>query len=215
MKQQSMSIKKVALYGGTFDPIHRGHLDTLRMVIDTMQWDRVILIPAFVQPFKVGLGMTSPFDRYAMTVLATMDDRRFVVSKHEIEQEGVSYSVDTLRAFAARHPDMQFEWVIGDDNLPDLPRWRDVDRIFELANFVVLERKGAVRTPEEMLHRVCPPAMREKAGQIVFAGNPIVEASGTEIRKMVAAGRDVTSLVGKEVAEYIRRYGLYRAEEEP
>lgn len=208
-----MSIKRIALYGGTFDPIHRGHLDTLRMVVDTMEWDRVILVPAFVQPFKVDRGMTSPLDRYAMTVLATMDDRRFVVSKHELEQPGVSYSVDTLRAFAARHPDLQYEWVIGDDNLPDLPRWRDIDGIFELANFVVLERRGNVRTPEELLHRVCPPALRQRAGQIVFAGNPIVEASGTEIRRLVAAGEDVSDLVGKDVAEYIRRYGLYRTEE--
>jgi len=209
-----MSIKRIALYGGTFDPIHRGHLDTLRMVIDTMEWDRVILIPAFMQPFKVGLGTTSPLDRYAMAVLATMDDRRFVVSKHELEQEGVSYSVDTLRAFAARHPDMQFEWVIGDDNLPTLTQWRDVDRIFELANLVVLERRGGVRTPEELLHRVCPPSMREKSGQIIFAGNPLVDASGTEIRRLVAAGEDISGLVGAEVAEYITRYGLYRVEEE-
>lgn len=208
-----MSIKRIALYGGTFDPIHRGHLDTLRMVVDTMGWDRVVLIPAFVQPFKVDRGMTSPLDRYAMAVLATMDDRRFVVSKHELEQPGVSYSVDTLRAFAARHPDLQYEWVIGDDNLPTLPQWRDIDGILELANFVVLERKGNVRTPEELLQRVCPPALREGAGQIVFAGNPIVEASGTEIRRLVAAGRDVGELVGSDVAEYIRRYGLYRTEE--
>lgn len=208
-----MSIKRIALYGGTFDPIHRGHLDTLRMVVDTMGWDRVVLIPAFVQPFKIDRGMTSPLDRYAMAVLATMDDRRFVVSKHELEQPGVSYSVDTLRAFAARHPDLQYEWVIGDDNLPALPQWRDIDGIFELANFVVLERKGNVRTPEELLQRVCPPALRKGAGQIVFAGNPIVEASGTEIRRLVAAGRDVGELVGSDVAEYIRRYGLYRTEE--
>lgn len=208
-----MSIKRIALYGGTFDPIHRGHLDTLRMVVDTMGWDRVVLIPAFVQPFKIDRGMTSPLDRYAMAVLATMDDRRFVVSKHELEQPGVSYSVDTLRAFAARHPDLQYEWVIGDDNLPTLPQWRDIDGIFELANFVVLERKGNVRTPEELLQRVCPPALRQGAGQIVFAGNPIVEASGTEIRRLVAAGGDVGELVGNDVAEYIKRYGLYRTEE--
>lgn len=209
-----MSNKRIALYGGTFDPIHRGHLDTLRMVIDPMGWDRVILIPAFVQPFKVGRTVSSPLDRYAMAVLATMDDRRFVVSKHELEQEGVSYSIDTLRAFAARHRDLQFEWVIGDDNLPSLPKWRDVDGIFELANFVVLERKGGVRAPDELLHRVGPPALRKKSGQIVFAGNPRIEASGTEIRRMVAAGLDVSSLVGRDVAEYIVRYGLYRSEEE-
>jgi len=208
-----MSNKRIALYGGTFDPIHRGHLDTLRMAMDPMGWDRVILIPAFVQPFKLGRGSSSPLDRYAMTVLATMDDYRFVVSKHELEQEGISYSVDTLRAFAARHPDMQFEWVIGDDNLADLPKWRDVDRIFELANFVVLERNGGARAPEDMLHRVSPPSMRAKSGQIIFAGNPTVHASSTEIRRMVAAGQDVSGLVGDVVAEYIVRYGLYRTEE--
>jgi nicotinate-nucleotide adenylyltransferase len=179
-----------------------------------MGWDRVILVPAFVQPFKVGRPSSSPLDRYAMAVLATMDDRRFMVSKHELEQEAVSYSVDTLRAFAARHPDMQYEWVIGDDNLPDLPKWQDIEGILALANFVVLERKGGMPTPEELLHRVCPLSMREKSGNIVFAGNPLVEASGTEIRQLVAAGRDVSGLVGRDVAEYIVRYGLYRTEEE-
>ncbi len=209
-----MSTKRVALYGGSFDPIHRGHLDTLRMAIDAMGWYRVILIPAYVQPFKVGRRVTSPLDRYAMAVLATMDDRRFLVSKHEIEREAVSYSVDTLRAFAARHADMQLEWVIGDDNLPGLLRWRDLDGILALANFIVLERQSGVAVPEELLHRVCPASMREKAGNIVFAGNPTVKASGTEIRRMAAAGEDVSSLVGSDVAEYIVRYGLYRSEEE-
>lgn len=209
-----MSNKRIALYGGTFDPIHRGHVDTLRMVIDSMGWNRVILIPAFVQPFKVGRKVSSAVDRYAMAVLATMDDRRFVVSKSELEREAVSYSIDTLRAFAARHSDMQFEWVIGDDNLADLPKWKDLEGILALANFVVLERRGGVQTPEELIHRVCPPSMREKSGNIVFAGNPVVEASGTEIRRLVAEGKDVSSLVGGQVAEYIVRYGLYRTEEE-
>jgi nicotinate-nucleotide adenylyltransferase len=209
-----MSNKRIALYGGTFDPIHRGHLDTLRMTIDSMGWHRVILIPARVQPFKVGRSVASPLDRYAMAVLATMDDRRFLVSKRELERESVSYTFDTLREFASRHPDIQLEWVIGDDNLPDLPRWKDVDGILALANFVVLERKGGVHAPAELAGRVCPPSMRSKSGCIVFAGNPVVDASGTDIRRRVTAGEDVSSLVGRDVAEYIVRYGLYRAEEE-
>jgi nicotinate-nucleotide adenylyltransferase len=209
-----MSSKRIALYGGTFDPIHRGHLDTLRMAIDPMGWHRVILIPARLQPFKIAGGAASPLDRYAMAVLATMDDRRFVVSKRELERDAVSWSIDTIRAFASRHPDMQLEWVIGDDNLPGLPKWKDLDGILSLVNFVVLERSGGVRAPDTLVDRVCPPSIRAKSGCIVFAGNPVVEVSGTEIRRRVAAGEDVAGLVGREVAEYIVRYGLYRAEEE-
>ena len=205
--------ERVAIYGGTFDPIHRGHIEALDAVFDAMRWSRVILMPARTQPFKTGVQSSSPFDRYAMAVLATQDDPRFEVSKLELEREGVSYSVDTLESLRAFRAGTTFEWVIGDDNLAMLPKWRSLDRILELANFVVLERTGTRVLTPELEARVTTPESRGAAGAIVFAGNPRIEVSATDIRRRVATGEHFEDFVDRSVAEYISRNRLYVTED--
>lgn len=206
--------ERVAIYGGTFDPIHRGHVEALDAVFDAMGWSRIILMPARTQPFKVGLQTSSPFDRHAMAVLATQHDPRFEVSKLELEREGVSYTVDTLESVRASHPDRAIDWVIGDDNLALLPKWKSLDRILELANFVVLERAGLRDLPPELEARVTLPGERGDAGAIVFAGNPRIDVSATDIRRRVATGIHFEDFVDRSVAEYISRTRLYLTEDE-
>jgi nicotinate-nucleotide adenylyltransferase len=205
--------ERVAIYGGTFDPIHRGHIEALDAVFDGMGWSLVILMPARVQPFKLDHHAASPFDRHAMAVLATHDDPRFEVSKLELERDSVSYTVDTLEALHREHPDRSLEWVIGDDNLAMLQEWKALDRILELANFVVLARDGSTTLPESLASRVTTPEARGASGAIVFAGNPRIEVSATDIRRRVAAGEHFEDFVDRRVAEYISRNGLYQAEE--
>ena len=188
---------KIGICGGTFDPFHRGHLDPILAVRATMQWDRVIFIPAYVQPFKQDIETASPFHRFTMAALATETHDDFYVSTMELERGAVSYTIDTLRQLRTEYPDAAFDWIIGDDNLEKLHQWKSIDEIFQLARFVVLSRTGPIR-PSGLI------------GPIKFAQNPTVPISSTEIRTRLSEGRSIEDLVDARVSRYIQHYGLYR-----
>lgn len=200
---------KIGICGGTFDPFHRGHLDPILAVRDAMQWDRVLYIPAFVQPFKQGREFASPYHRFAMAALATEPHDRLFVSPLELERGAISYTVDTLTELRAHHRDATLDWIIGDDNLPKLPEWKNIERIFELANFTVLTR-GTHAMPDSLHLRVADPANRPQHGTIVFAENATVPVSSTEIRRRLRDGESIEDLVPPPVSRYIHHYELYR-----
>ncbi|HEU4887819.1 MAG TPA: nicotinate-nucleotide adenylyltransferase [Thermoanaerobaculia bacterium] len=200
---------KIGIYGGTFDPFHRGHLETALAARDTMQWDRIIFVPAFVQPFKQDRTFASPYHRFAMIAAATIDRDFLFASSVELERGRVSYTVETLEELRAQHPGDTLDWVIGDDNLEKLHEWKSPDRIFELANFAVLVRSGR-EVPADLASRVCDPDRRPAHGAISFAGNPIVTVSSTEVRQRVEDGQSIDELVPPPVSRYIHHYGLYR-----
>ncbi len=189
----------IGLCGGTFDPFHRGHLDPVLAIREAMQWDRVIYIPASRQPFKTVRPAASPYHRFAMAVLATQEHPSLYVSPIELERGGTSYTVDTLEELQKISPQATFDWVIGDDNVAELGKWKQIDRVVQLARFVVLTR-GAGSIP--------PPAI--PSGRIVFAGNTTVPISSTEIRARVHAGESIDGLVDPRVSRYIRHFGLYK-----
>jgi len=189
---------RIGICGGTFDPFHLGHLHPVLAARETIGWDRIIFVPAFVQPFKTKQAAASPLDRFAMTVLGTEEHDDVFVSKLELERDEVSYTVDTLEELHAANPGAKLDWVIGDDNLADLPKWRNVDRIFELADFVVLTRRNA-EVPDELKDR-----------PIHFARNATVPVSSTEIRRRVRAGEPIDELVDPRVSHYIHHYRLYK-----
>jgi nicotinate-nucleotide adenylyltransferase len=174
-----------------------------------MQWDRIVYIPAFIQPFKQNRATASPYHRFAMLTAATLEYDFMDASTMELERGRVSYSVDTLEALRAAHPDDTLDWIIGDDNLPQLGEWKSLDRIFELANFAVLTR-GNQEVPAPFTQRVCEPAVRPAHGAITFARNPTVPVSSTEIRRRVQEGQSIDELVPPPVSRYIQHYGLYR-----
>ena len=198
----------IGIYGGTFDPFHRGHLDPILAVRDAMQWDRVLYIPAYVQPFKQDRKAASPYHRFAMTVLATEPHERLHVSPRELERGAISYTVDTLTELRAEHPDDTLDWIIGDDNLEKLLEWKSIDTIFTLANFAVLTRGGQAILPV-LQSRVTAPHGRAPHGSIVFAENATVPVSSTEIRRRVRAGEPIEELVPPPVSRYIHHYELY------
>jgi nicotinate-nucleotide adenylyltransferase len=199
---------RIGICGGTFDPFHRGHREPIAAVRESLGWSQVLYVPAWVQPFKTGQALTSGYHRFAMTVLATCDDAWSEVSPWELERERVSYTVDTLEMLAAARPEATLEWSIGDDNLPALLAWKSLDRIFELANFIVLHR-GEAAVPPELQWRVTAADGRGRAGHIVFAANRTVPVSATEIRRRLAAGEPVDAFVDPRVARYIQRHRLY------
>ena len=200
---------KIGICGGTFDPFHRGHLEPVLAVRAAMQWDRVIYIPAFIQPFKQNRATASPYHRFAMLTAATLDYGFMDASTMELERGHVSYSVDTLEELRVAHPEDTLDWIIGDDNLPQLGEWKSLDRIFELANFAVLTR-GNQEVPSPYTKRVCEPAARPAHGAIAFARNPTVPVSSTEIRRRVQEGQPIDELVPPPISRYIQHYGLYR-----
>lgn len=189
---------RIGICGGTFDPFHRGHLHPVLAAREAVGWDRILYIPALVQPFKTKRSTASALDRFAMTVLATEEHEDVYVSKLELERSEISYSVDTLEELHRENPGATFDWIIGDDNLADLHKWRNLDRIFELASFVVLTR-GHANVPDDLKHR-----------PIAFARNATVPVSSTEIRRRVRAGEPIGELVDPRVAHYIHHYELYK-----
>lgn len=207
---------RIGICGGTFDPFHRGHLDPILAVRDTMQWDRVIFIPAQMQPFKQDRVTASGYHRFAMAVLATDGDERLHVSPRELERGAISYTVDTLTALREEYTDATIDWIIGDDNLPTLTAWKSLDRIFELGNFAVLARTGDApgehrfTGTDGLQERVVAVRDRPSHGAIVFAENATVPVSSTEIRRRVRAGEPIEELVPPPVSRYIHHYDLYR-----
>jgi len=201
---------RIGILGGTFDPIHRGHLEPVREIAGEMGWDRILVIPAFRQPFKEESESASGYHRFAMAVLACEGDARFRADPIELERGETSYSVDTLEALRGRI-DGRFDWIIGDDQLADLERWRSIDRILELANFVVLRRggNGEDDLPRRLRDRVRAAGERGDSGAIVFAANAIVPVSATGIRQRIREGERVGDCLDRSVADYIERVGLY------
>ena len=189
---------RIGICGGTFDPFHRGHLETVLAVRETMQWDRVLYIPAWRQPFKTDRDSAPGPHRFAMTALAIRDHDMLYVSPIELDRGGVSYSVDTLEELHRQYEGATFDWIIGDDNLKDLDRWKDPERLFKLARFVVLSRHPA------------PGTRHPKGADIVFAENSTVPVSSTEIRRRVRAGEPIDAFVDPLVSRYIHHYGLYK-----
>lgn len=201
---------RIGICGGTFDPVHRGHTEPVLAVRELFEWDQVLYVPAFRQPFKTEGQSVSGYHRYAMTVLATEEIAGFLTSTVELDRQEVSFTIDTLRALRQQYGRAAgFDWVIGDDNLPMLASWRALDEIFQLANFAVLTR-GKSELPETLRERVAPAVGRPKSGKIVFAENVTVEISSTTIRERIQQGQPFEELMHPRVARYIHSHQLYR-----
>jgi nicotinate-nucleotide adenylyltransferase len=192
----------IGVCGGTFDPFHRGHLEPVLAIRGEMQWDRVIYVPAWRQPFKADRSTTSGYHRFTMAVLATSEDDTIDISPLELERGGISYTVETLQELHEIFPGATFDWIIGEDNVSQLLDWKHPDRLFALARFVVLARGGPAPSPEL--------AERVAAGRLIYAQNETVLISSTDIRKRVRAGESIDALVDPEVSRYIHHYGLYK-----
>lgn len=186
------------IFGGSFDPVHNGHLIVAGAAADALRLDRVHFVPACVQPFKAGRQHASPADRVAMLLAALPHDTRFELDTREIEREGVSYTVDTLREFAAEFPGDELSLLVGADAARDLPGWRDASAIPQLAEVVVLTRPGE-EVPRHLAARTLSV--------------PAVEVSATQVRDRARRGESLEDLVPAAVARYIESHRLYHAGE--
>lgn len=187
--------------GGTFDPIHHGHLVAASEVADQFNLDRVIFVPTG-QPWQKSGKLVSPAEhRYLMTVIATASNPRFEVSRVDIDRGGPTYTVDTLRDLRQLHPEAEFFFITGADALGSILSWHEWEAMFEEATFVGVTRPGYVLT-EEML----PPGKRKLVELIDV---PAMAISSTDCRERAVAGRPVWYLVPDGVVQYIAKNALY------
>lgn len=188
--------------GGTFDPIHHGHLVAASEVQSWFDLDEVIFVPTG-QPWQKADREVSPAeDRYLMTVIATAANTRFNVSRVDIDRDGPTYTIDTLRDLAGLYPDADLYFITGADALAALLTWRDHDELFDLAQFVGVTRPG--HEMDETTLQGLPP------DRITVVEIPALAISSTDCRHRVEHGEPVWYLVPDGVVQYIDKHGLYR-----
>jgi nicotinate-nucleotide adenylyltransferase len=197
--------ERLGVLGGTFDPIHVGHLILAESAREQLQLSRVIFVPTGHPWRKSGRAITAGADRLEMTRLATGDNPHFEVSTLEIEREGPSYSEITLAAIRDQDAGADLFFLLGRDALVDLPNWHDPSAVVGLATLVVADREG-----------VEPPGVDDSAldrlnARIVSVRMPVIGVSATDIRDRVRVGRSIRYLVPHAVADYIESHGLYAA----
>jgi nicotinate-nucleotide adenylyltransferase len=192
--------QRLGVMGGTFDPIHHGHLVAASEVADFLGLDEVIFVPTG-QPWQKEDRKVSPAeDRYLMTVIATASNPRFSVSRVDIDRPGETYTIDTLRDLRSeRGPDTEFYFITGADALTKMISWRDADELFGLAHFVGCTRPGHQLTLSDL------PAER-----ITLLEIPALAISSTECRERVRGGHPIWYLVPDGIVQYISKRGLYR-----
>lgn len=186
---------RVGVLGGTFDPIHHGHLAAASEVCAALQLDQVLLVPTNRQPFKEGFDSAAPEHRLEMCRLAVQGDERFAVSPVDIERGGITYSVDTLTDLRAQLPEASLYFITGTDALSRLDEWRDTERLTELAQFVGVTRPGHSLPQLDTAHALVEV--------------PSLAVSSTDVRRRVRAGAPIRYLVPRAVADYIAQHDLY------
>jgi nicotinate-nucleotide adenylyltransferase len=192
-------MRRIGVMGGTFDPIHHGHLVAASEVAHIFGLDEVIFVPTG-QPYEKDNRKVSPAeDRYLMTVIATASNPRFSVSRVDIDRPGPTYTIDTLREIGEKNnPDDELYFITGADALAEILTWHDVDELFTLAHFVGCTRPG---------HRLSGAGLPD--GKISLVEIPALAISSTECRARVEAGEPVWYLVPDGVVQYIAKRRLY------
>ncbi len=191
--------RKIGVMGGTFDPIHNGHLVAASEVADLFGLDEVLFVPTGQPWQKVERQVSRAEDRYLMTVVATASNPRFSVSRVDIDRVGPTYTVDTLSDLHAALPEAALYFITGADALAQILSWRDVDRVFRYAHFVGVTRPGYELGDDHL-----------PAGVATLVEVPAMAISSTDCRERVAHGRPVWYLVPDGVVQYISKRNLYR-----
>jgi nicotinate-nucleotide adenylyltransferase len=188
--------------GGTFDPIHHGHLVAASEVAGLFGLDEVIFVPTGQPWQKSEREVSPPEDRYLMTVIATASNPRFTVSRVDIDRGGPTYTIDTLRDLKTDRPDAEFFFITGADALAQILSWRDHDELWDLAHFVAVSRPGHVLSTDGL--------PTDDVSQLEI---PALAISSTDCRDRVQRGNPVWYLVPDGVVQYIAKHHLYRSKE--
>jgi nicotinate-nucleotide adenylyltransferase len=191
-------MSKAGIFGGTFDPIHHGHLITAQSVRELRKLDKIIFIPSFISPHKMDVNSAKPEHRINMLKLAVEGVEFFEVSEYEIKKKGISYTIDTIREFKKIYDELEF--IIGYDNIFKFHKWKEPDEIMKLAKVIVLRRKSSKPHPFDDKY----------VEQAYFIQTRGIEISATDIRERVKKGMPIHFLVPEKVKEYIYSFNLYK-----
>ena len=199
---------KIGLFGGSFDPIHRGHIDPVRAARRALGLDRVIYLPTAKPPHKPGRALAPAFARYAMVELALLDEEGLDVSPHELTLDRPAYTIETLEHFRRESPEAELYLLIGGDSFADLHHWVRWREIPEAARLVVLTRPGWDLESVSLAPEVAELA---RTGRALLLQQPPVDVSSTRLRELLAAGLPLPEgAVPNLVVRYVQKYDLYR-----
>lgn len=206
------SAMRIGILGGSFDPVHRGHLGVARAVADALALERVLLLPAAQAPLR-DAGVRASGERraemlrLAVAELAERDgERRLEVDETELRRGGVSYTVDTLRALRAARPGDEFTWIVGADQLARLGSWREPAELARLAEWAAYARPG-----HDWAELTAAGLAGFRVRRVEPAAGALWDISSSAVRARLARGEDVRGLLPDKVVEYLRETGLYRA----
>ena len=200
---------KLGLFGGTFDPIHNGHLHIARAFADQLHLSNVIFLPAG-DPYHKIKTQTSASHRFAMTQLAIEYDERFAVSDLDMVREGATYTIDTLHIFKQHYPNAQLWWLLGMDSLMQLHTWKNWQSLVRQTHIAVAARQGqTLNQAPQALHNWLGQALH--TGSLTILSAPMMNVSSTHIREQIALGKqDVVNLMPQSVWQYIQNHHLYQ-----
>ena len=190
--------RSIALYGGSFDPVHRAHLEVAFTALKNCDLDAVIFIPTAQSPLKKSAAIAADADRVEMLRLATAEESRFEVDSCELKRGGISYTVDTVKAYQTAHEGCRLHWIIGADQFELLSQWRRIEEIASQVTFIVLRRPG---------HSIVESAV--KGLRFVIIDAPLMQHSSTEIRALIAEGCSAADLLPPAVEAFICARELY------
>ena len=190
-------MKRIGLYGGSFDPVHLGHLLVAQAAREELKLDRIFFIPAAQSPFKPDSTPTPVPERIKMLRLALAGNCHSEVDEQEVRRGGISFTIDTVRDYSRRFPEAKLFYLIGADHVAQLPKWREADQLAKLVEFLIIPRPGELRTQ-------IPAPFRGE-----FLGGFPLGVSSSQIRGRIKAGLPIDHLVPAAVGEAIRNNRLY------
>lgn len=198
---------KIGILGGTFDPVHNGHLEIAREVEKELGLDKMLFMPAGQSPFKLDYEVTPAEQRMEMLRLALEEKPDYEISKLEIERPGVSYTVDTLTELKQKFGDnRELYFIMGRDSLARFAEWREPSRVIEIATLVAIPRPGCEKPDLEKLNESVPGL----SSRVILLDRPLIDISSTSIREKAARGEALSGSVPKPVEKYIKQQELYR-----
>ena len=212
------------MYGGTFDPVHAGHLEVARGVLQLFEIEEVLFIPAQMAPHKIGRPVTEPIHRYAMLALATQNDPQLSISTFELDAPNRRYSVETVDHLQRALGDStELFFIMGADSWSEITTWREWERLLSMTNHIVVTRPGyepAATHVGAISERIVDlrggkmPPQSDVTKKIFFTDVAMRDVSATSIRRLASEGRveELAGLVSGPVLEYIKKYGIYRTE---
>lgn len=196
-------MKRLCLYGGTFDPVHNGHIHFAKKIVAAFLPDGLFFVPASYSPFKQDRKHAGDAARLDMLRIASQLVPASRVSRAEIDRKGISYTLDTLMFFNAAYPDSRLFWVIGDDNLELLHKWKGYPEHFRYCDFIILPRYHG----DDLAERI---DRHPHSDQLHPLYTDTVPVSSTEIRKRIAEGKSISAFVPRAINDYIYENELYR-----